>query len=55
MEEYVYRVMLLDDEYPVRRLLRECVDWASRGACVCQEAEEAAQARARLERFPPQP
>ncbi len=53
MEEYVYRVMLLDDEYPVRRLLRECVDWASLGACVCQEAENAAQARALLERSVP--
>lgn len=45
MEEYAYRVMLLDDEYPVRRLLRECVDWAALGARVCQEAENAAQAR----------
>ena len=53
MEEYVYRVMLLDDEYPVRRLLRECVDWASLGACVCQEAENAVQARALLERSVP--
>lgn len=53
MEKEIFSVMLLDDEYPVRRLLRECVDWESLGARVCREAENAAQARAYLESFVP--
>lgn len=38
------KILVLDDEYPVRCLLRECIDWESLNLTVCGEAANSREA-----------
>ena len=35
----MYKVMLVDDDYPVLELLSEVVDWGARGLVLCGKYE----------------
>ncbi len=49
----MYKVMLVDDDYPVLELLSEVVDWGARGLVLCGKYENGMAAWEHAQEEPP--